>query len=679
MRVLRHMVTTSKNLLVLAMAFTLVFPASVFAQDAPAAPSATKAPPPQRSLVDFTKPNLHFPNPLGPYKAHQVQEPDFSNTPRIDQLIKNGELVLSLNDAIALALENNLDLAIARYNLNIADTDILRAKAGNSIRGVATGLVTGTPGGGQGGFGTGASGAGAGGTTGGAGGAGAGSSGLVQSTLGATGPAVPQFDPSLTSTLQIEHAVFPQSNTITTGVPILQQNSGTANFAYNQGFAPGTNMSVGFNNSRLTTNSLGSFLNPSLNSSFRFTLQQHLLQGFGVALNRRNIYIANNNRNISTQAFRNQVISTVSQIQNIYWDLVNAYEDLKVKQRSLSLAEKTESDNRKQVEIGTLAPIEIVRADSEVATRRQDLILSQTQLQLQQALIKNALTRNLSDPLLATIPVIPTDTMVLPKEEPITPVQDLVKHAIDQRPDLEQSRIDLVNRDISKKAAKNSLLPAVDFIAFYGGSGLAGSQNPLRSCASATCTPSELNAGLLAPGTVNTAGFGDSFGSLFDSSAPDKGVGLQISIPIRNRSAQADQVRSELEFRQAQLRYLQQQNQVGIDVRSAQFTLQQNRARVDAAVSGRQLAQESLDAEQKKYTLGASTNILVLQAQRDLAVAESNVVAAMAAYEKSRVQLDQVTGDTLTKLGIVLNDAEAGVVKQTPQVPDVVTATPTNK
>jgi outer membrane protein TolC len=326
-----------------------------------------------------------------------------------------------------------------------------------------------------------------------------------------------------------------------------------------------------------------------------------------------------------------------------------------------------------------LAPIEIVRADSEVATRRQDLILSQTQLQLQQTLMKNAVTRNLSDPLLATIPVIPTDTMVLPKEEPVTPVQDLVKHAIEQRPDLEQSRIGLVNRDISKKAARNSLLPAVDLVAFYGGSGLAGAQNPLRTCAAATCTASELNAGKLSPGTVSTAGFSDAFGSLFDSSAPDKGVGLQITIPIRNRSAQADQIRSELELRQAQLGYLQQQNQVGIDVRNAQFTLQNNRARVDAAVSGRQLAQESLDAEQKKYTLGASTNILVLQAQRDLAVAESNVVAAMAAYEKSRVALDQVTGDTLTKLGIVLNDAEAGVVKQVPQVPDVVTATPTNK
>jgi outer membrane protein len=675
MRVLRHIVSTSKNILILTTAFTLVFPANTFAQDAPSAPSATRPASQQRGLEDFTKPQLHFPNPLSPYKARQVAEPDFSNTPRIEQLIKNGELVLSLNDAVALALENNLDLAIARYNLNIADTDILRAKAGSSIRGVATGLVSGTPGGGQGGFGTGASGAGAGGTSSGAGGAGAGSAGLVQSTLGATGPTVPQFDPSLTGTLQIEHLVSPLSNTVTTGVPILQQNTGTANFAYNQGFAPGTNMSVGFNNTRQTTNSLGSFLNPSLNSGFRFTLQQHLLQGFGIAVNKRNIYIANNNRQISTQAFRNQIISTVSQIQNIYWDLVNAYEDLKVKQRSLSLAEKTESDNRKQVEIGTLAPIEIVRADSEVSTRRQDLIISQTNLQLQQTLIKNALTRNLSDPLLATIPVVPTDTMSLPKEEPVIPIQDLVKKAIDQRPDLEQSRIDLVNRDISKKAAKNSLLPAVDLIAFYGGSGLAGAQNPLRSCAAATCTPAELTAGKQAPGTVADSGFGSSFGSLFDSSAPDKGVGLSLSIPIRNRSAQADQIRSELEFRQAQLRYLQQQNQVGIDVRNAQFALQQNRARVDAAISGRELAQQSLDAEQKKYTLGASTNILVLQAQRDLAVSESNVVAAMSAYEKSRVALDQVTGNTLSRLGIVMQDAEVGVVKQAPQVPDVVPST----
>ena len=282
--------------------------------------------------------------------------------------------------------------------------------------------------------------------------------------------------------------MFPLSNTVTTGVPVLQQNTGTANFSYNQGFAPGTLMSVGFNNSRQTTNSRGNAVNPNLNSSFRFTIQQHLLQGFGIALNKRNITVAYNNKQISDAGFKNQVISTVSQIQNIYWDLVTAYEDVAVKQRSLALAQKTESDNRKQVEIGTLAPIEIVRATSQVAARNQDVIISQTNLQLQQTLMINALTRNLSDPTLVKLPVIPTDTMALPQSEATMPIEDLVKQAIAQRPDLEQSRVDLKNRNITRKASKSGLLPAVDIFGFYGASALGGAQNPLATCTT-SCFP----------------------------------------------------------------------------------------------------------------------------------------------------------------------------------------------
>lgn len=650
----------TKNVTAAAMAVTMILPANVFAQNAPQAPSAVQAAAQTKinKGADFSRPKSHIPNPIAPYMAHDVKTPSFANTPRLDQLIKDGKLYLSLNDAIALALENNLDLAIARYNLDIADTDILRAKAGANILGVASGLVSGTPGGGIGGLGTGATGAagaGAGGTTAGAGGAGAGSSGLVLSTAGG-GPAIPQFDPSLNGTLQEEHSVTPLSNTIFTGVPVLLQNTGTANFNYNQGFSPGTLMSVGFNNSRSAANTRFSTVNPTLNSNFRFTLQQHLLQGFGIGLNRRNITVAYNNKQISDAGFKNQVISTVSQIQNIYWDLVNAYEDLAVKQRSLALAQKTESDNRKQVEIGTLAPIEIVRATSQVAARNQDLIISQTTLQLQQTLMINALTRNLSDPTLAKLPVIPTDTMSLPQQEPVVPIEDLVKQAIAQRPDLEQSRVDLQNREITRKASKNGLLPAVDVYGFYGASALGGAPNPTLPCTT-SCFP--------------VTGYGSTFGSLFDSSAPDKGVGLSINIPIRNRAAQAQQVRSELEYRQAQLRIQQQQNQVGIDVRNAQFQLEQNRARVQAALEGQRLAEQSLDAEQKKYTLGASTNTLVLQAQNDLAVAASTTLTAKSAYEKSRVQLDLITGQTLEHLGINLDDAAAGVVKALPNVPGV--------
>ena len=648
-----------QSLTAASVALTMAFPASIWGQEQQNTPNAPSAEQEVKTSIkkpaDFSRPKSHIPNPIAPYVPAKVNAPSFSNTPRIDSLVKDGKLYLSLDDAIALALENNLDLAIARYNLDIADTDILRAKAGAGILGVASGLVSGTPGGGQGGLGTGASGASAGGTTSAAGGAGAGSSGLVLSTAGG-GPAIPQFDPSLNGTLEIEHAVFPLSNTITTGVPVLQQNTGTANFSYNQGFAPGTLMSVGFNNSRQTTNSKGNAVNPNLNSSFRFTVQQHLLQGFGIGLNRRNITVAYNNKQISDAGFRNQVISTVSQIQNIYWDLVNAYEDVAVKQRSLALAQKTESDNRKQVEIGTLAPIEIVRATSQVAARNQDLIISQTNLQLQQTLMINALTRNLSDPTLAKLPVIPTDTMTIPQQEPPVSIEDMVKQAIARRPDLEQSRVDLQNRDITRKASKNGLLPAVDIFGFYGASALGGAQNPLATCTT-SCFPA--------------TSYGSTFGSLFDSSAPDKGVGLSISIPIRNRANQAQQVRSELEYRQAQLRIQQQQNQVGIDVRNAEFALEQNRARVLAAIEGQRLAEQSLDAEQKKYQLGASTNTLVLQAQSDLATAASNTLQAKSQYEKSRVQLDLITGQTLEHLGINLDDAAAGVVKTLPNVPGV--------
>ena len=620
-----------------------------------------------QQLPNYSKPLGFALNPLAPFTPQNVPPPVVSNTPRIDQLTKDGKLMLSLNDAIALALENNLDLAIARYNLSIADTDILRTKAGASVRGVATGLVQGTPGGGVGGFGTGAQGAGAGGTSGGAGGAGTGASGLVQSTLGVGAP-VPSFDPVLTSNLSIEHAAFPLSNTVTTGVNSLQQNTGTANFFYQQAFATGTSFTVGFDNARQFSNSLFTSLVPQVNSNFRFSLQQSLLSGFGIGPNMRFIRIARNNREISDVAFREQVIATVSQIQNIYWDLVSAYEDEKVKERSLSLAEKTLSDNRAQVKLGALPPIEIMRAESEVATRNQDLIVSQSNLQLQQLLMMNAVSRSLDDQTLASAQVIPSDTMDVPEQEPVVPTQDLVNDALQSRPELAQARIDLVNREITKKAARNALLPQLDLVAWYGGSGLGGLQN-----ASATCgNPGAPSPGsCIEPGTIPRSGFYNAFASLVHNDFPDYAVGFNLTIPLRNRAARADQIRSELERRQAQMRLQQLENQIRIEVRNAQYTLQQNRARVEAAKKQRDLAQQNFEIEQKKHTLGASTSFEVLQTQRDLAVAESNLVTAMASYEKSRVELDRSTGLTLNHSGISLQDAETGNVKSLPRVPGV--------
>ncbi|HST09265.1 MAG TPA: TolC family protein [Terriglobales bacterium] len=638
----------------------------------PQAPSAsqtqTAAQPKPFVVGEYSKGRSHFPNPLAPYSGRTITAPNLTNTPRLDQLLQNGKLMLSMNDAIALALENNLDIAISRYNLHIADTDVLRTQAGAALLGVNTGVVQGTPGGGVGGFGgaTTATGGGAGGTTGGGGGAGSGTLGIVSSTLGIGSP-VSSYDPIVTGTLQLDRFSQKTSNAFI-GVPTLTQNTSTVDFAYNQGFATGTNLSVGFNNSRVTTNSPFTTLSPTLNSNFKAQLTQHLLQGFGFNANRRFIVIAKNNRELTDVAFRLQVTTTVDQIQNMYWDLVNAYENVKVQQDALALADKTLSDNKKQVEIGTLAPIEIVRAQSTVATNQQSLIVAQTNLELQQLLMKNALSRTLINAGLIDAEVIPTDTMRMPTDQDaVAPSQDLINDALGHRPELAESRIDLKNREVSMKAVKNALLPSVDLFAYYGGSGLGGSFNP----GAPVCTAPDQQFCTQPADIPPSVSYGGTIHQLFNSTAPDKGAGLSLNIPLRNRTAQANHIRSQLEFRQAQIRLQQVENEVRIEVRNAQFALQQNKASVAAAQAAVDLAQQSLDAEQKKYALGASTSTLVLQQSSALTQSRSNLVAARAAYEKAQVELDRATGLLLERNGIDLADAQAGVVTKLPAVPYV--------
>jgi outer membrane protein len=625
-------------------------------------------------VLNYTKPVSHFPNPIGPYTARRLAEPSLANTARIDSLMRDGKLYLSLDDAIALALENNLDIAIARFNLNIADTDVLRAKAGASILGTPIGLVQNTPGGGVGGIGA-NSGASTGGTSLGAGGIGAGTNGLVSSTLG-LGPLITSFDPVITGTLQEDHAES-VSSSLFNGVPILAQNTGTVNFNYTQGFNWGTNLQVGFSNSRVTSNVPFTTYSPVINSSLRVQLTQHLLQGFGFPANTRFIHIAKNNRELSDVAFRLQIIDSVDQIENIYWDLVFAYENARVQNESLAFAQKTLSDTKKQVDIGSLAPIEVVRAQSTVAQDQQLVTAAQTNLQLEQLLMKNAMTRTLKDPTLATAEVIPTSTMDVPVQEQIVPTEDLINDALRHRAELVESRIDLNSRDYSNKAVRSALLPTLDLFAYYAGSGLGGSQNPSNICANQT--PEQLLLGFCAgpnpnnPNntipTVASTSIGDTWNQLVNSTAPDKGVGLSLNIPLRNRAAQAVQIRSELEYRQAQMRLQQIENQVGIEIRNAQYAVQQNRASVDSARAALDLARQSLDAEQKKFQFGTSTNTLVLQYESQLATSESTLVNAAVAYEKSRIELDRATGTLLDHHGISIDDAARGQVTRMPKVP----------
>src|SRR5579864_7356996 len=657
--------------LIVAANLFAVLTLACWGQEPPAAPTPqnTQEARPVPAL-NYAKPVSHFPNPIGPYTARHLGAPNLANTSRIDQLMHDGKLYLSLNDAIALALENNLDIAIARYNLNIADTDVLRAKAGAAILGVPLGVVQNTPGGGVGGIGS-QVGSGTGGTSLGAGGAGAGAGGIVGSTAGGLfGPPITSFDPIVTGTFQNDHANFiptsPFAGTF--------QGTTTANFQYIQGFQWGTNMSVGFTNSRTTSNSAFQSVSPALNSGFQFRLTQHLLQGFGFPGNTRFIRIAKNNRELSDVAFRLQIITTVDQIENMYWDLVYAYENQRVKEESLTFSQKTLSDTKKQVEIGSLAPIEAVRAQSTVAADQQALTVAKTNLQLQQLVMKNALSRTLHDPVLAGADVIPTSTMEVPENEQIQPTQDLVNEALRHRAELVEARIQLHSQEASNAALRSALMPTLDAFAYYGGSGLGGSQNPASVCANSLqfgCATANPNPALSQFPLAPSVGYASTLNQLVNSTAPDKGVGLQLNIPLRNRAAQAIQVRGELEYLQQLMALQQTENRVSIEVRQAQFAVEQNQASVASAKAAMDYARQSLDAEQKKYQFGTSTTTAVLQTRSALATAESTLMSAMAAYEKSRVELERAVGNLLDKNGISIDDAARGQVTRMPNVPYV--------
>jgi outer membrane protein TolC len=602
------------------------------------------------------------------YSPTDVSAASFANSVRLDSLVKDGKIYLSLSDAIALALENNYDIAIARYNLDIADTDVLRSKAGSALRGVQTGVVTNTLGGGGT---TLASGGGPGGTVGGAGGAASGAGGLVTSTQSA-GPTPETIDPSLTGTIQLERAKQLQTNVLFSGgKSSFTANTNQYNFNYNQGFVTGTALQVTFDNTRATTDNPFTSYSPLLQSSFRATATQHLLQGFGIFINKRFMYQAQNNRKITDSSFRQQILYTVNQVENIYWGLVSAYEDLQARERALTQSTQLESDTRKQLDIGTMAPLDVVNAQSTVATDKQALISSQNNLQYEQLIMKQAIARNLNDPALVSAPIIPTDRISLeelPEEK--QPVDDLVQIAFKQRPELEQAVLTLQNDAIGMKGTRNALLPVLDLQGFYSGSGVGGFQSP-----SLNCNPN-FGGSFIAcpPGLVPTKGYGDVLSQLGSSVGPDKGVAFSLNIPLRNRPAQADQARSIMEYRQSELRLEQLYTQIRMQVVNAQFALTNDRAQVVASRAAHDFAAQSLDAEQKKLRLGASTTANVLQQERNLATAENNLISAEAAYATHRSGLYQTLATTLQHYGINLGEAAAGTVGAAPNVPGLVPA-----
>jgi outer membrane protein len=626
--------------------FFLSFPAIAAdpaAQGAPLRTSNHLLPPEGGTLGWFTR----------NYSPTQVAPIDLSNSMRLESLLRAGNLYLSLQDAIALALENNLDIEIQRYAPLIAETSLMRARAGGFARGVSTGVqsgpasASGRSGGDQTGTGTG------GGT-----GATVGSTFVTQ-----TGSAIPNLDPVITGSSRWAQTSTPQASAFVTGTNAFVSRNDSSGIAVQKSFLTGTSFSLSFNNQHLRTNNRSADFNPSRSGSVGLNITQRLLQGFGRAVNSRQITIARNNREISDLTFKNQVIVTVSAIINLYWDLVSFNEDVRVKQQSLKLAEKLYDDNRKQVEIGTLAPIEIVRAEAEVAARQQDLTISETQVLQQETILKNALSRSgVASPAVADARIVPMDRIRIPDVEPVAPVQDLVSQAFASRPELAQNRMQLRNSEIGLKGSRSAMLPSLDLVVTMSNNALAGQLNELPVLPGRTRFPNDFFLG----------GYSTVMSQLLSRNFPDYAAGFNLNIPIRNRAAQADMINDQLAMRQQQLGLQRLENQVRVDVQNALIALQQARARHRAAEKARVLQEQTLDAEEKKFALGASTMYNVILAQRDLATARSIEVAATNNYGKARVELDRATGQTLDHNQISMAEAVRGEVSRAASpVPDV--------
>ena len=521
----------------------------------------------------------------------------------LNSLMKDGKMGLSESDAVRLVLENNMDVVADRYDPRLAEYDIER---GYSL-----------------------------------------------------------FDPKFGMTLSAGRTTIPQSNIVTSGVVALRNLNETANFNFSQLFQTGTRYTIGYTNFRQSSNNIRNLLNPFLNSGLNVTVSQPLMKNFGFLPNRRPILIARNNRDISQYIFAQRLIAVVNQVQTLYWNMVFAREDIKVKQRSLDLATKTNEDNKRQVEIGTLAPIEVVKSESEIANRKEELIRAQFLLEQYDDQMKKYVS-SFSDLSKITVAIDPTDKTLSPSDFKDFDLAQAVSYAIEARPEIKQLKKDLENQEINVKYFRNQLLPSASLDLVYGGSGLAGQTRSFNP------------DGSFLPG-INT-GWGDNLQSILGGDFPNYSASITVEIPITNRAAKADFARANFSKYQAEKRLSALEQQIALEVRNAHTELEMNRARIEAASKSRELAEKNLDAEQKKFQLGTSTIRFVLEEQRNLAVAQSNELQALVDFTKAKNNLDRAVGKTLEVQRIRVEDALSGNLqnhpKRIPGTPSQARATP---
>jgi outer membrane protein TolC len=606
------------------------------------------------SKYNYSRAPKAFPNLIAPYTGGDIASSPLTNSPKIEQLIHDGKLELSLQDAIELALQNSMDIEVARYNVWFADTDLLRTAAGGVGRGTSGASFP-----------------------------------FSQANLNSV-----NLDPTFTSTISIDSQLVPVNNPFlsgtgltTTSVAGLPVHTNTYDFGVSQGFTTGTTASIAWNNTRSSSGSTFNSFNPSVQSALYLNVQQQLLNGFGTFVNRRNIVIAKNNRKIADLAFSQQVITTVTSAITAYYELAYARANVNVQQQAVTVAEKLYNDNKKQLEIGTMAPLDVTRAESELATDRQNLIVAQTaQLQQQQAL-RNAISKDPMAPNLVNVEIIPTDKPTPPAVVEAASFEDAVREAFGKRPDLLEAQINLTNAGIDAKANKKALLPTATLTARYGSQGLAGNSSITTTTAiagsqivgangQAILVDSNGNAvPIFEPATsttvtgTRTGGLGDAQSQIFHNQFPDYYVGLNVNIPIRNRVAQADYQHAVLTQRQTEAQLQGLKNAAILDVRNTYIALVQDRARVEAAGKARELQQQTFEAEQKKYQLGASTVYNVILTQRDFITAQGTELRAMADLVEAKANYERALGRTLEVNNVTIADARSGSVEKDTLIP----------
>lgn len=592
----------------------------------------------------------HAPVIIRPYLAPVVPPIRVSNSPRMRDLIRAGKLYLTAQDAVALALENDIDIEVARYNPLINEWQLERAQAGGALPGVpSASSQVGSVSSGQGIAGSQAA---AGVNTGGNSTTGA---SRANATISQIGPVTPTLDPTFQDTSVFSHQSTPQADPVQSLVVNLISNSRTYNTSGSQGFLTGGNATVTYHESYLNENTPTDILNPSYAPYIQVSLQHNFLNGFGIGVNSRTITVARNTLNSSDLTFRGQVIAVVANVLDLYYGLAADYEDLKAKMAALGVAQQFYQNNKKQVELGTMAPLDITTAEAQVASSQQDLVTSQTALQQQEVQLKNVLSRTgLADRLLADVQIIPIDHIVVPEKDNLPPLNDLVKRALASRTDIALEKVNLTNAQVSALGTENGVLPTLEGLATLRQAGVAGPVNPI---------------GIVPADPYFVGGIGNALGQAFRRNFPTETGGGFFSATLRNRQPQADYAIDQLQLRQSQLQNRKDLNQIVVDVSNQVIGLQQARVRYEAAVRNRVLEQQLLDAEQKKFSLGASTTFLVVTQQRDLATAQSNEVAALVAYSNARVGLDQTLGTTLDENHISVREALDGRIVRPSTLP----------